>query len=217
MVLLTVNLLKGGGAFDSPVGIVCGSFAFWVTSVLSFVYLVGVSLYVRRYLVNRWVLKAEVGFEYVEGDVEWTPLNTIRYPCICFFAGFFASMFGVGGGIVKGPLMLEMGIHPMVSSSTSAVMILFTSFTATTSFVVFGLLTFDYAVPLFFLGLVATAVGQYGTDYLIQKFKRPSFIILSIASVVALSAFLMGIDGLYDMLHPAAGGDEEDGICSAGV
>lgn len=65
--------------------------------------------YVRRYLVNRWILKAEVGFEYVEGDVEWTPLNTIRYPCICFFAGFFAGMFGVGGGIVKGPLMLEMG------------------------------------------------------------------------------------------------------------
>ncbi|CBN75629.1 conserved unknown protein [Ectocarpus siliculosus] len=108
VVLLTVNLLKGGGAFDSPVGIVCGSFSFWATSVLSFVYLVGVSLYVRRYLVNRWVLKAEVGFEYVEGDVEWTPLNTIRYPCICFFAGFFAGMFGVGGGIVKGPLMLEM-------------------------------------------------------------------------------------------------------------
>ena len=36
-------------------------------------------------------------------------LNTVRYPCICFFAGFFAGMFGVGGGIVKGPLMLEMG------------------------------------------------------------------------------------------------------------
>lgn len=64
---------------------------------------------VRKYLVNRWRLKAELGYEYVEGDVEWTPLNTVRYPCICFFAGFFAGMFGVGGGIVKGPLMLEMG------------------------------------------------------------------------------------------------------------
>lgn len=42
--LLTVNLLKGGGAFDSPVGIECGSFAFWATSVLSFVYLIAVSL-----------------------------------------------------------------------------------------------------------------------------------------------------------------------------
>lgn len=32
------------------------------------------------------------------------------------------------------------GVHPMVASATSAVMILYTSFTATTSFMVFGLL-----------------------------------------------------------------------------
>ncbi|CAN0495400.1 unnamed protein product [Hapterophycus canaliculatus] len=44
LVLLTVNLLKGGGAFKSPVGIECGSFAFWATSILSFVYLLLVSL-----------------------------------------------------------------------------------------------------------------------------------------------------------------------------
>lgn len=33
-----------------------------------------------------------------------------------------------------------LGVHPMVASATSAVMILYTSFTATTSFMVFGLL-----------------------------------------------------------------------------
>lgn len=43
-VLLTVNLLKGGGAFRSPLGIVCGSFAFWATSILCLVYLIAVSL-----------------------------------------------------------------------------------------------------------------------------------------------------------------------------
>ena len=44
IVLLSVNMLKGGGAFESPVGIVCGSFSFWMTTVLSLVYLVVVSL-----------------------------------------------------------------------------------------------------------------------------------------------------------------------------
>lgn len=64
---------------------------------------------VREYLVERWRLKSRLGYRYVEGDVEWNPKNTLRYPAICFFAGFFAGLFGVGGGIVKGPLMLEMG------------------------------------------------------------------------------------------------------------
>lgn len=43
-ILLVVNLLKGGGAFESPLGIKCGSFSFWAVSVLSFVYLLAVSL-----------------------------------------------------------------------------------------------------------------------------------------------------------------------------
>ncbi len=64
---------------------------------------------VRDYLVERWRLKARLNYRYGEGDVEWNPQNTLRYPAVCFFAGFFAGLFGVGGGIVKGPLMLEMG------------------------------------------------------------------------------------------------------------
>lgn len=50
----------------------------------------------------------------------------------------------------------------------------------------------------------------------VSQFQRPSFIILSIGSVVALSAALMGLNGVYDLLNPAAGGGE-GGICSAGV
>ena len=61
---------------------------------------------------------------------------------------------------MKGPLMLEMGILPQVASATSACMILFTSFTATTSYIAFGLLRIDYAIPLFFVGLLATGVGK---------------------------------------------------------
>lgn len=34
-----------------------------------------------------------------------------------------AGMFGVGGGIIKAPLMLEMGVLPEVASATSATMI----------------------------------------------------------------------------------------------
>ena len=41
--------------------------------------------------------------------MKWDASSTIRFPLICTLAGFVAGLFGVGGGIVKGPLMLEMG------------------------------------------------------------------------------------------------------------
>lgn len=41
------------------------------------------------------------------------------YPSICSVAGLVAGLFGVGGGIVKGPLMLELGVRPDVSAVKS--------------------------------------------------------------------------------------------------
>jgi uncharacterized membrane protein YfcA len=39
----------------------------------------------------------------------------------------FHVFFAQGGGIVKGPLMLELGVCPEVAAATSATMIMFTA------------------------------------------------------------------------------------------
>ena len=77
-----------------------------------------VSFWGRAQLIEKWTLKKRIQYKFIEGDVEWNPRNTLVYPSICFFAGFFAGMFGIGGGIVKGPLMLQMNVHPLVASGT---------------------------------------------------------------------------------------------------
>jgi len=135
----------------------------------------------------------------------------VVYPLICALAGFFAGMFGIGGGIVKGPLMLAMGVHPKVSSASSACMILFTSFTATTSFVVFGLLIPDYATVCLVIGFVATYVGQVALNYLMKKYQRNSYIAFSIGGVVLLSAFLMTIQSMMSIAEGSSG--KSGGVC----
>ena len=125
------------------------------------------------------------------------------YPAACFFAGFFAGMFGVGGGIVKGPLMLQMGVHPLVASATCAVMIMFTSVAATAMFIAFGTLKWGYAVFLFIVGLITTAVGQFGVAYLVQMYRRVSLVSLSIGAVVAISCVLMALQCLMPAMMPS--------------
>lgn len=202
VVVMALNLLKGGGAaFPSPLGIDCGSNGYWFLTAAVFVWVLSISLYMRNVLIEKWELKKRLGYKYQKGDVEWNPRNTIIYPCICFFAGFFAGLFGVGGGIVKGPLMLQMGVNPMVASATVAVMIMYTSVAATTMFVAFGTLTWDYGIFLFVLGLAATVVGQFGVSYLVQKYKRVSLISFSIGAVVALSTLLMGVQSVFTLIE----------------
>jgi uncharacterized membrane protein YfcA len=120
VVVLVINLIKGGGALKSPLGIKCGSKSFWVANLLLLGWILIISWMARRRLLEKYYAKKKCGFQYVEGDIQWDERATIVYPVICALAGFFAGMFGVGGGIVKGPLMLAMGVHPKVSSASSA-------------------------------------------------------------------------------------------------
>lgn len=214
VVVLLLNLVKGGsGNFPSPLGITCGSFMYWVMTSLVFFWVIGVSLYVRAGLIEQWKLKERLNYQYARGDVEWNERNTIVYPCICFFAGFFAGLFGVGGGIVKGPLMLQMGIHPLVASGTVAVMIMFTSVAATTIFIAFGTMTWDYAIFLFVVGLITTVIGQFGVSYLVEKYRRVSLVSLSIGLVVAISTVLLSIQSIFSLIDAAEGKGDSSSLC----
>lgn len=209
VVVLTMNLLKGGGAFPSPIGIKCGSQEFWIANGIILGSIILISIYVRNYLVKRNTLKHQVGYKTVEGDIQWDVRTTFIYPNICCIAGFFAGMFGIGGGIVKGPLMLAMDVHPAVASASSACMIFFTSFTATTSFFVFGLLDPQYGPVCFCIGFIATYFGQIGLSILMRRAQRNSYIAFSIGGVVLLSAIMMTVQSLLSIAegeHHKSGG-----------
>jgi len=196
-----ITVLKGGEGAN-PLGITCGSTSWWLISlsILPFVFLI--SIFARKHLVRVYYLKRRLDWEYLETDVHWSERNTIVYPLACSVAGLCAGLFGIGGGIVKGPLMLEMGVLPQVASATSATMILFTSFAATACYILFGSLTMGYAAILFPLGLLFTIAGQLLLNSIVKRYNRSSLIILCIATVIGLSTVAMGFEssgGLVDL------------------
>lgn len=217
LVVVVINLVKGGGQrFPSILGIECGSTSYWSFTAVLLGFILAVSFWARAQLIEKWELKGRLRYRYLEGDIEWTPYNTLVYPAICFFAGFFAGMFGIGGGVVKGPLMLQMGVHPMVASATVAVMIMFTSVSATAMYIVFGTLQWDYGYFLFIAGLISTVIGQFGVSYLVDKYKRYSFISISIGAVVAISTLLMGLQSVLELTDDRAipaGESEGTSLC----
>lgn len=211
-VVVGLNMLKGGGGM-SPIGVKCGSQSYWALTAVILAWILAISLWMRAGLIEKWKLKRRINYIFIPGDIEWNERNTIIYPSLCFFAGFFAGMFGVGGGIVKGPLMLQMGVHPLVAAGTTAVMIMFTSVAATTMFIAFGTLTWDYAWFLFIVGLITTTVGQYGVGYLVDKYKRYSYISMSIGAVVLISTVLMGLQSIFSLIEAQEGGSTVGTLC----
>jgi Sulfite exporter TauE/SafE len=203
-ILMFLNIMIGGGAFPSPWGIRCGSLAFWVVQVIMVAFLVSSAWAAQTYLVNRHEMKEIVRFDYVVGDIRWDSRSALIYPVLFVCAGIFAGMFGIGGGMIKVPLMLAMGVHPAVVSATSSTMILFTSFASASSYLVFDLILYDYAVVCFVVGFFASLFGNKVMRQARQtksasgrNFERNSYIAFVIGGVILVSALLMTIDYVF--------------------
>jgi uncharacterized membrane protein YfcA len=213
LVVLAINLLKGGGSFRSVVGIKCGSLSFWVAQLMVLACTLAATFFARRRVLQKTIAKEQAKYTYLSCDIQWNESTTLLYPVFSAVSGVVAGMFGVGGGIVKGPLMLALGVHPAVTCATSACMILFTSFTATTAFAVFGLLVPKYAALCAMIGFFATILGQTIMNYLLRKFQRNSYIAFSIGGVVALSALCMTVESVV-RIREGGPSHAPCGICS---
>ena len=62
--------------------------------------------------------------------MRWDGEVAARCMALAFAAGIVAGLVGVGGGMVLGPMMLELGVLPQVSSATTGTMVLLTSSSA---------------------------------------------------------------------------------------
>jgi uncharacterized membrane protein YfcA len=100
-------------------------------------------------------------------------------------AGLLAGTFGFGGGMIKGPLMLEIQIDPRVASATSSFMILFTSSSVAISYMTFGVFNsiIRPAIELFMVSIFGVFLGHFICR---NNLTRGSFIAFTISGVVFL-------------------------------
>jgi len=174
-------------------GISCGSAVYWTLEILPIAFALSVFSILSYRTISLHKRKVTLNYPFTEGDILWTPQMTALAGVICSIAGLFAGLFGVGGGLIKGPQMIEMGMLPEVAAATTAFMIIFTSASATVSYGALGLMAWDYALPLFLIGVIFTLVGQIGFEKVSTLWnKRSSFTVFLIAIVLGISTVLLG-------------------------
>lgn len=124
--------------------------------------------------------------------------------------------------MISVPLMLTMGVHPAVVTATSSTMVFFTALLSVSSFAVFNLILWDYAVVCLSIGFLASLMGQgimksvrqAGTEAH-ANFERNSFIAYCIGGVILLSALLMTMEYVLHIVSydSNVSGTEEGGLC----
>ena len=195
-----ISLFKGKKGTPSAIGVHCGSGGYWAVTVGGVVLLGSLTLYIRKGVLD------EIKTTGLQGDIKWTAKNTLQYPAICVICGIMAGLMGIGGGMVVGPLLIELGVMPQVVAATSAYTVLITATSATVQFMIGGTLQYDYAAVVASIGLVATFFGQWVVDGMIKKYNRASVIVFAIALIMIIATILLGYTGGQVVYNQAEAG-----------
>merc|ERR1719221_174040 len=148
----------------------------------------------------------EKGGSSAEGVLAWTPTTLWWYPVLSTIAGFLGGFLGIGGGIIMGPLLLELGMAAEASQATTAMFVFLSSSLASIQFIVLGKAMPEYALWFTTWVVLATLVGQVGVDYVLRRWQRSSLIVLSIAAIIAGSLVMMTAIGAKDTYTDLARG-----------
>ncbi|KAG7400039.1 hypothetical protein PHYBOEH_007107 [Phytophthora boehmeriae] len=169
----------------------CGGVAYWAILLIEIPWVAVFVVVASRYLYKDYQRKAEVDYPYVDGDIRWTRATVVFFPLGCAFGGIIAGMFGVGGGLITGPIMIELGVVPEVASSTMAWMILYSSAAATAKYSLFNMIAWDWAALLCAVTFVVTSAAQIVILSFVRRTGRQSIVILCICVSMIIGTVLM--------------------------
>ncbi|KAK8980250.1 hypothetical protein V6N11_061464 [Hibiscus sabdariffa] len=172
------------------------SVLYWVLNLLQIPVSVGVSLYEAVSLYKGRRVIASKG----DQGTNFRVLQLVTYCAFGVLAGVVGGLLGLGGGFIMGPLFLELGVPPQVSSATATFAMTFSSSMSVVEYYLLKRFPVPYALYFTAVATVAALVGQHIVRRLIILFGRASLIIFILASTIFVSAVSLGGVGISNMI-----------------
>ena len=177
------------------------SLFYWILILLFALTVVSFDHLVLQHIEKEYEYRKLINFPYDEKDINWTRETIIKLNIIGFIAGFIAGTIGIGGGVVLGPILLDLGIHPIVGTVTTNFLVLITSSSTTFQFILFKMLNYQYG----FLCIIFSSIGSYCGTYLVNNYVKntgkQSFIVLILFFVVIISAAVLPLPSLINIIN----------------
>ena len=172
--------------------------------ILMFSFLAIVLIYdyfIYNHIQTEYSYRKIIGFPYDDRDINWTNQTIIKLCFIGFLAGFIAGVIGIGGGVVLGPILLDLGVHPIVGTVTTNMLVLITSSSTTFQFILFKMLNIEYGIICIIFSALGSYCGTYLVNTYVKKTGKQSFIVLVLFCVVIISAIVLPLSSLINILE----------------
>lgn len=169
---------------------------YWVVNLMQIPVALAVSSYEAVSLYKGWRRIESKG----EDGTNFRVMQLIVY---CFFgivAGMVGGLLGLGGGFIMGPMFLELGVPPQVSSATATFAMMFSSSMSVVEYYLLKRFPVPYAMYFVAVATFAALVGQHAVRRMIMILGRASLIIFILAFTIFVSAISLGGVGISNMI-----------------
>ena len=177
----------------------CSS-VYWVLMFAFLIIVLFYDYYIINHIETEYSYRKIINFPYDERDIVWTKPTIIKLAFIGLLAGFIAGVIGIGGGVVLGPILLDLGIHPIVGSVTTNMLVLITSSSTTFQFILFKMLNLQYGIICIIFSALGSYCGTYLVNTYVKKTGKQSFIVLVLFCVVIVSAVVLPLSSLLNII-----------------
>ncbi|CAK9053460.1 Sulfite exporter TauE/SafE family protein 3 [Durusdinium trenchii] len=143
-----------------------------------------------------------------DGSLQWTLKTSLYVSVWSLLAGTMAALCGIGGGMIMGPKLLDLGCLPQVQSATTATTLFVMSTSTAIAFLVQGSATLDYSLWLGFATALGAVVGKAVVGWVVKRTQRPSVIMFLLGGIIALSVVVMSITGFIDVVDDLVQGND---------
>ncbi|KAF0918971.1 hypothetical protein E2562_027517 [Oryza meyeriana var. granulata] len=126
-------------------------------------------------------------------------LPTLVFPLAAFVTGALSGLFGIGGGLLLNPVLLQIGIPPQTAAATSSFMVLFCASMSMVQFILLGMKGIGEASVYAGICFVASVVGAVVIERAIRKSGRASLIVFLVTGIMALSTVIVTFFGALDV------------------
>jgi uncharacterized membrane protein YfcA len=174
---------------------------YWVFVIIFIIIVLLFDYLVIIHIEKEYSYRKNINFPYDAKDINWTKNTIIKLCFIGFLAGFIAGTIGIGGGVVLGPILLDLGIHPIVGTVTTNFLVLITSSSTTFQFILFKMLNFQYGIFCIFFSALGSYCGTYLVNSYVKNTGKQSFIVLILFFVVVISAIVLPLSSIINIIN----------------
>ncbi len=172
---------------------------YWILYLIYFPIALWITYSYANKVLSQYRYRLSINYPYHESDVKWSNEILIKYPIYSFFGGTMAGLLGIGGGLIFGPLLLELGLNPIVSTATSNFLVLFTSSSTSLQFILLGVMNFKYGFICTICSTLGSYLGTVAIQRLLERTGRASILIFSMAMVEAVSSVCIPLHAFFEM------------------